>query len=115
MSQRRPAAVSYHGGSILIASPPCRRGPEGPAVARLAACPLALRLPREWHPKRRSATFRRAGAFGLPRPVRRRRQTPAQNEENLAVAEREGIHALIKEEPLESAAAASDRMLAGKA
>jgi hypothetical protein len=77
--------------------------------------PPGAQAAAQWHPKRRSATFRRAGAFGLPRPVRRRRQTPAQNEENLAVAEREGIHALIKEEPLESAAAASDRMLAGKA
>lgn len=41
--------------------------------------------------------------------------TPAQNEENLAFAEREGIHALIEEEPLETAAGAFDRMLAGKA
>lgn len=39
--------------------------------------------------------------------------TPAQNEEKLAFAEREGIHALIEEEPL--AAAAFDRMHAGKA
>jgi alcohol dehydrogenase, propanol-preferring len=41
--------------------------------------------------------------------------TPAQNEENLAFAEREGIHALIEEEPLENAAAAFSRMLDGRA
>jgi hypothetical protein len=83
-------------------------------VSRLAACPLALRLPRSGTQKE-IGDFPPRRRFRLPRPVRRRRQTPAQNEENLAVAEREGIHALIKEEPLESAAAASDRMLAGKA
>ena len=40
--------------------------------------------------------------------------TPAQNEEKLAFAEREGIHALIEEEPLETAAA-FDGMHTGKA
>ena len=40
---------------------------------------------------------------------------PAQNEEKLAFAEREGIYALIEEKPLETAAAAFDRMHADKA
>jgi len=41
--------------------------------------------------------------------------TPAENEENLAFAEREGVHALVEEEPLENAAAAFTRMLDGQA
>lgn len=41
--------------------------------------------------------------------------TPAENEQNLAFAEREGIHALIEEEPLENAPAAFARMFDGKA
>jgi propanol-preferring alcohol dehydrogenase len=41
--------------------------------------------------------------------------TPAENEENLAFAEREGVHALVEEAPLENAAAAFTRMLDGQA
>ncbi len=41
--------------------------------------------------------------------------SPVQNEENLAFASREGVHALIDQVPLAEAPAAFARMLDGKA